>query len=134
MHTSLAAYLKKVIVFQQGDWPCQFYGRQIIYESLKKFVSSHPGFSDAPLQQDNSLTDYSLYSFPMTSGTTDNLLNNSLPQATSQSSILSILPTIGPLHISLNSREHIVQSYHLFFKASYETIFPRRKLADNPKP
>ena len=77
---------------------------------------------------------YSLYSFPMTSGTTDNLLNNSLPQATSQSSILSILPTIGPLHISLNSREHIVQSYHLFFKASYETIFPRRKLADNPKP
>ena len=134
MHTSLAAYLKKFIVFQPGDWPCQFYGRQIIYESLKKFVSSHPGFSDASLQQDNILTDYSLYSFPMTSGTTDNLLNNSLPQATSQSSILSILPTIGPLHISLNSREHIVQSYHLFFKAVYETIFPRSKLADNPKP
>ena len=105
MHTSLAAYLKKFIVFQPGDWPCQFYGRQIIYKSLKKFVSSHPGFSDASLQQDNILTDYSLYSFPMTSGTTDNLLNNSLPQATSQSSILSILPTIGPLHISLNSRE-----------------------------
>ena len=134
MHTSLAAYLKKFIVFQPGDWPCQFYGRQIIYESFKKFVSSHPGFSDASLQQDNILTDYSLYSFPMTSGTTDNLLNNSLPQATSQSFILSILPTIGPLHISLNSREHIVQSYHLFFKAVYETIFPRSKWQITPNP
>ena len=25
MHTGLAAYLKKFIVFQPGDWPCQFY-------------------------------------------------------------------------------------------------------------
>ena len=134
MHTGLAAYLKKFIVFQPGDWPCQFYCRQIIYESLKKFVSSHPGFSDAPQQQDNILPDHSSYSFPMSSGTTDNLLNNSLPQATSQSSILSLVPTIGPLHISLNSREHIVHSYHPFFKTVYETIFPRSKLADNPKP
>ena len=70
----------------------------------------------------------------MTSGTTDNRLNNSLPQATSQSSILSLVPTIGPLHISLNSREHIVHSYHPFFKTVYEAIFPRSKLADNPKP
>ena len=83
MHTGLAAYLKKFIVFQPEDWPCQFYCRQIIYESLKKFVSSHPGFSDTPLQQDNILPDHSSYSFPMTSGTTANFLNNSLPQATS---------------------------------------------------
>ena len=116
MHTGLAAYLKKFIVFQPEDWPCQLYCRQIIYESLEKFVSSHPGFSDTPLQQDNILPDHSSYSFPMTSGTTDNLLNNSLPQTTSQPSILSLVPTIGPLHISLNSREHIVHSYHPFFK------------------
>ena len=70
----------------------------------------------------------------MASRTTDNLLNNSLPQETSQSSILSIVPSIEPLHISLNSREHIVNSYHPFFKTLYETIFPKRKLADNPKP
>ena len=25
VHTGLAAYLKKFIVFQPGDWPCQFY-------------------------------------------------------------------------------------------------------------
>ena len=106
----------------------------LIIKSLNNFVNSHPGFSDAPLQQDNIFTDHSSYSFPMTSGTTDNLLNNSLPQATSQSSILSLVPTIGPPHISLNSREHIVHSYHPFFKTVYETIFPRSKLADNPKP
>ncbi|PFX18854.1 hypothetical protein AWC38_SpisGene16764 [Stylophora pistillata] len=134
MSTGLAAYLKKFTVFQPGDWPSQFYCRQIIYESLKKFVSSHPGFSDIPPQQEFIPSDHSSYSFPMTSGTTDNLLNNSLPQETSQPSILSIVPTIGPLHISLNSREHIVNSYHPFFKKIYETIFPRSKLADNPKP
>ena len=48
-------------------------------------------------------------------------------KATSQSSILSIVPTIGPLHIFLNSRKHIVHSYHPFFKTEYETIFPRSK-------
>ena len=116
MHTGLAAYLKKFTVFQPGDWPCQFYCGQIMYKSLKNFVNSHPGFSDTPLQQDNIFTDHSSYSFPMTSGTTDNLLNNSLPQTTSQPSILSLVPTIGPLHIFLNSREHVVHSYHPFFK------------------
>ena len=105
-----------------------------MYESLKKFVSSHPGFSDAPLQQDTILTDHSSYSLPMIPGATDNLLNNNLPQATVQSSVLSLVPTIGPLHISLNSKEHIVHSYHPFFKTVYETIFPRSKMADNPKP
>ena len=61
-------------------------------------------------------------------------MDNSLLQNTSQPSILSVVPTIGPLHISLNSREHVVNSYHSFFKTVYETIFPRSKLADNPKP
>lgn len=31
MSTGLAAYMKKFLVFQPGDWPCQFYSRQIIY-------------------------------------------------------------------------------------------------------
>ena len=35
--------LKKLIVFQPRDWPCQFYYGQIIYESPKKFISSYPG-------------------------------------------------------------------------------------------
>ena len=51
-----------------------------------------------------------------------------------QPSILSIVPTIGLLHISLNSREHIVNSFHPFFKSVYQSIFPNNKLADKPKP
>ena len=51
-----------------------------------------------------------------------------------QPSILSIVPTIGPLHISLNSREHIVNSFHPFFKSVYQSIFPNSKLTDKPKP
>ena len=51
-----------------------------------------------------------------------------------QPSILSIVPTIGPLHISLNSREDIVSSFHLFFKSVYQSIFPNSKLTDKPKP
>ena len=51
---------------------------------------------------------------------------------TSQPSLLSIVPTIGPLHISLNSREHVINSFHPFFKPV--SIFPKSKFADNPIP
>ena len=134
MSTGLAAYMKKFLVFQPGDWPCQFYSRQIIYESLKKFVSSHPVLTTTLDEHDNILTDHSSYSFPLPTATAEHPLDNSLPQNTSQPSILSVVPTIGPLHISLNSREHVVNSYHSFFKTVYEAIFPRSKLADHPKP
>ena len=49
MSTSLAAYMKKFLVFQPGDWPCQFYSRQIIYESLKTFISSQPVLKYTPV-------------------------------------------------------------------------------------
>ena len=134
MSTGLAAYMKKFLVFQPGDWPCQFYSRQIIYESLKKFISSQPVLKTTPNEHDNILTDHSCYSFPLPTSTAENPLDKSLLLNTFQPSILSVVPTIGPLHISLNSREHVVNSYHSFFKTVYETIFPRSKLADNPKP
>ena len=53
---------------------------------------------------------------------------------TIQPPILSTVPTIGPLHISLNSREIIVGSFHPFFKVIYETIFPRCKFPESPQP
>ncbi|KAL9975508.1 hypothetical protein ACROYT_G012677 [Oculina patagonica] len=135
MNTGLAAYMRKFIVFQPGDWPCQFYCRQNAYETFQKFIGCHPGLTDAPQEHDNTLADHCSYSFPLTTGTVNNPTEDSLPtNTTSQPSILSIVPTIGPLHISLNSREHIVNCYHPFFKTVYETIFPRSKLADKPKP
>ena len=118
MSTGLAAYMKKFLVFQPGDWPCQFYSRQIIDKSLNKFISSQPVLKITPNEHDNILTDHSCYSVP--TSTAENPLNNSLLQNTSQ-----------PLHIFLNSREH-VYSYHSFFKTVYETVFPRCKLAENP--
>ena len=32
METNLKAYAKKYVVIQPGDWPCQFYCRQIVNE------------------------------------------------------------------------------------------------------
>ncbi|CAB4443608.1 unnamed protein product [Rhizophagus irregularis] len=49
--------------------------------------------------------------------------------------ILSIIPMIGPLHISLNSRETLFQQYHFFFEMIYHDLFEANKiLAQKPKP
>jgi len=95
------------------------------YESLKRFGSSHPVLTTTLDEHDNILTDHSSYSFPLPTATAEHPFDNSLLHNTSQPSILSVVPTIGPLHISLNSREHVVNSYQLFCKTVYEAIFPR---------
>ena len=42
---------------------------------------------------------------------------------------------IGPLHISLNSRETLFQIYHFFFEMLYHDLFGENKiLAQKPKP
>ena len=46
----------------------------------------------------------------------------------------SVVPLIGPLHISLNSREHVMETFHPFFKSIYEKVFPNSKLPIKPKP
>ena len=49
--------------------------------------------------------------------------------------VLSFLPMMGPLHISLNSRELIFLQYQPFFSGMYSYIFgARKKLAQKPKP
>ncbi|RIB20874.1 hypothetical protein C2G38_1152209 [Gigaspora rosea] len=49
--------------------------------------------------------------------------------------VLSFLPIIGPLHISLNSRELVFLQYQPFFSALYHFVFGDKKpLAQNPKP
>ena len=42
----------------------------------------------------------------------------------------SIVPLIGPLH----SREHVLLSFHPFFKNVYQYLFASSKLPQNPKP
>ena len=42
---------------------------------------------------------------------------------------------IGPLHVSLNSRETLFQIYHFFFEMVYHDLFGNNKiLAQKPKP
>ncbi|PKY28197.1 hypothetical protein RhiirB3_480441 [Rhizophagus irregularis] len=51
------------------------------------------------------------------------------------SQILSLIPMIGPLHVSLNSRETLFQIYHFFFEMVYHNLFGENKiLAQKPKP
>jgi hypothetical protein len=49
--------------------------------------------------------------------------------------ILNIVPFIGPLHVSLNSRETVFLVNYDFFEKMYHSIFGSRKiLAKKPKP
>ena len=39
LSAGLEDYAKNFIIFQPGDWLCQFYCRQIVYQCVKKFIS-----------------------------------------------------------------------------------------------
>ena len=131
LSAGLGDYAKKFIIFQPGDWPCQFFCRQIIYQCVKKFISYQ---EPRPVNRENpqAAWDHSAYSYPPFTGSDNE--QSLLFNLSSQPSILSVIPMIGPLHISLNSREHIATSFHPFFKTVYERIFARSKLAEKPKP
>jgi len=48
--------------------------------------------------------------------------------------VLNLIPMIGPLHISLNSRETLFQTYHFFFEMLYHDLFGNKKiLSQKPK-
>ena len=78
MSSGLAAYLKKFIIIQPGDWPCQFYCRLLVYESLSQCQDS-----------------------------TNDKEHVSSTSIVKNPAVTSLIPTMGPLHISLNSREDI---------------------------
>ncbi|RIB17432.1 hypothetical protein C2G38_2187279 [Gigaspora rosea] len=42
--------------------------------------------------------------------------------------IKSFLPMLGPLHLSLNSREHVILIYHSFFEKMFHYIFGKKKI------
>ena len=49
-------------------------------------------------------------------------------------SILSLIPWIGPLHVSLNGREMLFNDFSPFSANNYEQPFPKCKLGKHPKP
>ena len=51
------------------------------------------------------------------------------------SNIRSFIPILGPLHVSLNSREQVILVHYSFFKLLFHFLFGERvKLAKKPKP
>eukprot|EP00794_Sanderia_malayensis_P002757 gene2757-3187_t len=89
LENGLSNYLKKFIVPLVGDWPAQFFVRQIVY-------------------------------------------NNADPISMQ---CTNIVPFIGPLHISLNSREMVLMKFHVLFGELYAFLFDAKKpLARKPKP
>ena len=113
----LKKYLKKFVVVQPGDWPSQFYGRQVVYEYVPRQTQC--------LSINANCGPGTSASSPMPCPPP---LNVPAP------SITSVVPTMGPLHISLNSREHVFMSFKPFFKKVYSHLFPGCKLAETPKP
>ncbi|GES79070.1 hypothetical protein GLOIN_2v1783033 [Rhizophagus clarus] len=56
-------------------------------------------------------------------------------QSTISQEIESFVPMLGPLHLSLNSREHVMIIYHSFFEQMFYFVFGKnKKLAKKPKP
>lgn len=145
LETGVANYMQKFVVIQPGDWPCQFYCRQIVYTALQKYLdctssrynNTENSTNNSPQENHSfSSTDSAwdhYYSFP--SSATPHIQPQNFSLNTSvQPSILSVVPIIGPLHISLNARENIVMNYHSFFRTIYEKIFPKSKFPDTPRP
>jgi hypothetical protein len=51
------------------------------------------------------------------------------------SSMQSFIPILGPLHVSLNSREQVMLVHYSFFKLMFHFLLGERvKLAKKPKP
>ncbi|CAG8843839.1 36822_t:CDS:1, partial [Racocetra persica] len=49
--------------------------------------------------------------------------------------IIHLVPFLGPLHVSLNTRESIIIAFHSFFDQLYKTVFKKKqKLAAKPRP
>ena len=89
LDNGLSSYLQSFVVPLVGDWPAQFFVRQVVYNK------------EDPLSM----------------------------------CCKNIVPFIGPLHISLNSREMVLMKFHTIFAELYSFLFNAKKpLARKPKP
>ena len=58
---------KKFIIFQPGDWPCQFFCRQTICQCVKKFISYQQPHQ-VNCENPQAASDHSAYSYPFFTG------------------------------------------------------------------
>ena len=91
-------------------------------------ILRHPlnqNLNHSPLQQQLTQTTAVLHSGPEKENATVN---------SDQPAILSLMPCIGPLHISLNGQETLFDEFRDLFEIIYTKLFPKSKLAKAPKP
>lgn len=121
--SSLKQYMQKYLLLVPGDWPAQFYIRQAVYKSV--YPNGKLRQPENPLMNTRTCDhhDYSLR-MPLSDSTF----------TTWKKEMDSIVPLIGPLHISLNAREDICELYHPLIKYIYKRLFPGCVLAGKPKP
>ena len=131
LSTKLADYLKLYLLPQPGDWPAQFYSRQIVYETLLKF--SQPVPTCLSSSATNSWNEHT-YAVPHCSVPTRQQCTINTSVSPNQPAILSVIPCIGPLHVSLNAQETVFKDFRGFFADVYCKLFPRCQLARSPKP
>ena len=123
LQTNLLDYLKSCFFPQPGDWPSQLYTRQTVYETWQKF------YHENCTKTFTSTTDHSYHIASYTAHSSYVPVNrNSSPP-----SILSLIPCIGPLHVSLNGREMLFNDFSPFSANMYEQLFPKCKLGKHPK-
>ena len=127
LNTNLKLYMEKFILLQPGDWPCQFFSRQLVYEHVTHYIQLMTTIE----QQQNM----EIANGKSTHDQHCLTLNPPMSyQITSVPPMASVIPIIGPLHISLNSKEHVLLSFHPFFKNAYQYLFPSSKFPEKPKP
>ena len=126
---TLKNYMEKFVVLVPGDWPAQFYIRQVVYSSCR-FREFDKNEDSCYVKQCHTNVDEAHNHIPCQSNETSYSQNASRPKDSKQSAV----PLIGPLHIALNAKENIMHIFHEFFKYVYESLFPGSKLADKPKP
>ena len=125
LQTNPLDYLKSYFFFPQpGDWPSQLYTRQTVCETLQKFYHKNCA------KTFTSTTDHSYHMASYTAHSSYVPANHN----SSPPSILSLIPCIGPLHVSLNGREMLFNDFSPFSANIYEQLFPKCKLGKHPKP
>ena len=125
LHTNLKLCMEKVILLQPGDWPCQFFSRQLVYEHVTHYIQLMTSEKQQNVEIANGKSTHDQH-YPT--------LNSPMSYQISVPPMASVILLIGPLHISLNNKEHILLSFHPFFKTAYQHLFPSSKFPEKPKP
>eukprot|EP00112_Aurelia_sp_Birch-Aquarium-sp1_P013973 Seg2991.2 transcript_id=Seg2991.2/GoldUCD/mRNA.D3Y31 product="hypothetical protein" protein_id=Seg2991.2/GoldUCD/D3Y31 len=131
-------YMRRYAALFPGDWPAQFH--------VRKAVNRKCNF-DTPHHQPTTISTNSSTGVREESTEDIHFHTYGHPSSSSVSSpydltdlrgfddpLQAAVPLIGPLCVSFNSREDVMQNVHPFFKFVYELLFPKQKLADKPIP